>query len=133
MNIARLNFSHGEYEEQLEMINLIKEVRSELGLPIAILLDTKGPEIRVGVLKDEKITLTQGAQVTLTTEEIEGDETLIPITYADLPKDVEKGNRILMDDGLLELQVDATTDTTISCTVVTRKPAFNATASPGSR
>ena len=118
MNIARLNFSHGEYEEQLEMINLIKEVRSELGLPIAILLDTKGPEIRVGVLKDEKITLTQGAQVTLTTEEIEGDETLIPITYADLPKDVEKGNRILMDDGLLELQVDATTDTTISCTVV---------------
>lgn len=118
MNIARLNFSHGEYEEQLEMINLIKEVRSELGLPIAILLDTKGPEIRVGMLKDEKITLTQGAQVTLTTEEIEGDETLIPITYADLPKDVEKGNRILMDDGLLELQVDATTDTTISCTVV---------------
>ena len=118
MNIARLNFSHNEYDYQEKLINLIKDVREELNLPIAILLDTKGPEIRVGKLKNDKITLVEGTEVTLTTMEVEGDEALIPITYQDLPKDVTEGNHILMDDGLLELVVKACTDTTIICSVL---------------
>lgn len=118
MNIARLNFSHGDYEEHKQTIERIKEIRKELDLPIAILLDTKGPEIRVGTLKDDKIMLKEGDTVTLTTEEVEGDEHLIPITYKELPQDVLEGNRILLDDGLLELSVLSCTDTTITCKVI---------------
>lgn len=118
MDIARINFSHGNYEYHAEMIQRIKEVREELDLPIAILLDTKGPEIRVGKLKDNKMTLEDGATVTMTTEVVEGADGIIPITYQDLPKDVVEGNRILLDDGLMELKVVSTTDTTITCTVV---------------
>lgn len=118
MNIARLNFSHGDYEEHKKTIDLIKQVRQELHLPIAILLDTKGPEIRVGKLKDDKMTLTDGATVTLTTEDVIGEGSLIPITYKELPRDVQAGNRILLDDGLMELVVDSCSDTEIACHVV---------------
>ena len=118
MDIARINFSHGDYEYHAATIQRIKEVREELDLPIAILLDTKGPEIRVGKLKDNKMLLEDGASVTLTTDVIEGADGIIPITYQDLPKDVVVDNRILLDDGLMELKVVSTTDTTITCTVV---------------
>lgn len=119
MDIARFNFSHGDYEEQLGRIKLLKSVREELGLPIAMLLDTKGPEIRTGLLKDEKkVILKEGEQYTLTTMEVIGDEAICQITYQGLPKDVEAGNVILIDDGLIELSVLETTDTDIVCKII---------------
>lgn len=119
MDIARFNFSHGDYEEQLGRIKLLKSIREELGLPIAMLLDTKGPEIRTGLLKDEKkVLLKEGQEYTLTTEEIIGDEKKGFITYSGLPADLEVGNRILIDDGLIELKVKSLTSTDIVCEVV---------------
>lgn len=119
MDIARFNFSHGDYEEQLARINLLKELREELDLPIAMLLDTKGPEIRTGLLKDEKkVMLLEGNEYTLTTKDVIGDDKIGYITYPGLPKDVEIGNRILIDDGLIELEVIGLTDTDITCRIV---------------
>lgn len=118
MDIARLNFSHGDYEEHAGNIERIKQVREELHKPIAILLDTKGPEIRVGQLEEDKMILEEGRKVTMTTEQIVGKEGKIPITYEDLPKDVTAGDRILLDDGLMELKVLSCTDTEIFCEVV---------------
>ncbi|MDD3184828.1 MAG: pyruvate kinase [Anaerostipes sp.] len=118
MDIARLNFSHGDHEEQLVRIQRIKRIREEVGLPIAILLDTKGPEIRTGLLKEDKIELEEGQKFTLTTRELEGDNTIVSITYAELPQDVEVGNSILIDDGLLELKVENIDGTEIECQVV---------------
>ena len=106
MDVARFNFSHGDYEEHMERMRLLESVRDELDLPVATLLDTRGPEIRTGKLKDgKKVTLKEGDMYTLTTEEIIGDENRGYINYAGLPKDVAKGNKILIDDGLLELDV----------------------------
>lgn len=119
MDIARFNFSHGDYEEQLTRIKLLKSVREELGLPIAMLLDTKGPEIRTGLLKDEKkVTLKEGQTYTLTTREIIGDDTIAHISYEGLPADLEIGNSILIDDGLIGLEVTELTDTDIICRVI---------------
>ena len=120
MDIARFNFSHGDYEEQKGRINIIKSVREELNIPIAMLLDTKGPEIRTKLLKDgKKVTLVQDQKFTLTTRDIVGDETIAAITYTGLPADVTKGNVILIDDGLIELSVLEVTDgTDILCSVV---------------
>lgn len=120
MNVARFNFSHGDYEEQLGRINLVKSVREELGMPVAMLLDTKGPEIRTGVLKDEKkVTLVEGNKFTLTTRDIIGDETITHITYAGLPNDINPGDTILIDDGLIDLKVLEVVDgTEIVCEVV---------------
>ncbi len=119
MDIARFNFSHGTHEEQKERLDLLKSVREELGLPIAALLDTKGPEIRTGLLKDEKkVTLVEGQTYTLTTREIIGDETIGHINYSGLNEDVKAGNRILIDDGLIELEVKEVKDTDIVCRVV---------------
>ncbi len=119
MDIARFNFSHGTHEEQLVRVNMVKNVREELNQPVALLLDTKGPEIRTGVLKDhQKITLQAGQQFTLTTEEIEGDENRVFITYAGLPKDVKKGSHILIDDGLIELEVLSSKGSEIVCKVL---------------
>ncbi len=118
LNVARLNFSHGDHQEHLERINMIKEVRKELQTPIAILLDTKGPEIRTGNFKNDSVELIEGQEFILTTEEVEGDITKSHITYADLPKDVNKGNRILIDDGLIELEViDIPDNNNIKCIV----------------
>ncbi len=119
MDIARCNFSHGTHEEQKRKMDLIKSVREEVGKPIAILLDTKGPEIRTGLLKEGKVQLIEGETITLTTDmSVEGDASLVGITYEQLPAEVEKGNIILIDDGLIGLKVEETTDTTITCTIV---------------
>ena len=120
MDIARFNFSHGDHEEQAGRFALVKSVREEINKPIATLLDTKGPEIRTGVLKDDKkVTLKEGQKFTLTTREVVGDENIDMITYAGLPADVENGNTILIDDGLIELRVEKVVDgTDIICTVI---------------
>ena len=118
MDVARLNFSHGNHEEQLGRINNIKMLREELGLNTAILLDTKGPEIRTGVFKDGKVEVKEGQTFTLTTNDIEGTEECVSVTYDELPGDVSVGNSILIDDGLIELKVQSKTDTDIVCKVV---------------
>ncbi len=118
MNVARFNFSHGTHEEQGERLKKVQQLREELDLPVASLLDTKGPEIRLRDIKNGKAQLEAGQKFTLTTEEILGDESRVSITYKDLVKDVEKGCRILIDDGLIELGVDEVTDTDIVCHVV---------------
>ncbi len=119
MDIARFNFSHGDHEEQKGRVDLVKSVREELNLPIAMLLDTKGPEIRTGTLVDEKkVTLVEGETYTLTTKEIVGDNKIGHITYAGLPGDVNPGSTILIDDGLIELRVESKTETDIVCRII---------------
>lgn len=106
MNVARFNFSHGDHEEQLARMNLLKNVREELDKPVAILLDTKGPEIRTGLLEGgKKVMLKEGTDFTLYTEEMTGNEKGCSITYPGLARDVKPGNTILIDDGLIELKV----------------------------
>lgn len=119
MDIARFNFSHGTHEEQKARLDQLKSVRDELELPIAALLDTKGPEIRTGLLKDgQKVVLEEGQSFTLTTRLIEGDNTICHINYKGLAEDVTTGNRILIDDGLIELRVESVEGSEIHCTVV---------------
>lgn len=119
MDVARFNFSHGDHEEHMERLNLLREVAGELDIPVAALLDTKGPEIRTGLLKEgKKVTLTEGQKFILTTEEIVGDETRVHINYSGLNGDVKKGNRILIDDGLIELYVEEVNAPEICCLVV---------------
>ena len=120
MDVARFNFSHGDHEEQAGRFALVESVRTELNIPIATLLDTKGPEIRTGDLKDgKKVVLKENQKFTLTTRDILGDETIGRITYDGLPQDIAKGNRILIDDGLIELCVDDVVNgTDIECTVI---------------
>ena len=119
MDVARFNFSHGDHEEQKSRMDLLKELRQELNTNTAILLDTKGPEIRTGVLKGGKrIMLKAGEQFTLTTEEIEGDESKVSITYEGLVQDVDAGRVILIDDGLIELEVVGKSEKEIFCEVI---------------
>ena len=119
MNVARFNFSHGDHEEQKNRMEILKSVRKELGNPVAILLDTKGPEIRTGLLEDhKKVTLKEGEEFILHTEEIIGNEKGCSITYEGLAKDVQEGNYILIDDGLIALQVKAVNGTDIVCRIV---------------
>ncbi len=119
MDVARFNFSHGSHEEHKERMDMLKSVREEVGRPIAILLDTKGPEIRTGLLKDgKKVTLEQGQAFTLTTEDIVGDEKCVSISYDGLVEDVKRGNRILIDDGLIELEVINSIGSDIVCEVL---------------
>ena len=119
MDIARFNFSHGTHEEQKERLEQLKSVREELNLPIAALLDTKGPEIRTGLLKDgNKVTLVEGQEYILTTRDREGDDRIGHINYDGLNEDVEPGNRILIDDGLIELQVERVDGPDIICKVI---------------
>lgn len=118
MNAARLNFSHGSYDEHLKRINMVKKLRDEMGLPIALLLDTKGPEIRTGCFKDGKITLKRGQKFTLTPKETEGTEDRVSISYGDLYRDIEKGMRILIDDGLIEMLVSEINGEDIICEVL---------------
>ena len=117
MDVARINFSHGSHEAAKVMVDKIKKVREELDLPVAILLDTKGPEIRLKQFKDGKVTLTEGQTFTLCTSDVEGDETMVSVTYADLTKDVNVGSRILIDDGLIELNVTSIKNDKIVCVV----------------
>ena len=119
MDIARFNFSHGDHEEQAGRFALIKSIREELNIPIATLLDTKGPEIRTGAVKDDKkVTLVEGQKYTLTTRQVPADDKINMVTYAGLPEDVTTGNIILIDDGLIELKVDKVEGTEIECTVI---------------
>ena len=118
MNVARLNFSHGSYEEQENKFRMIQEASKELGVPVAILQDTKGPEIRLRDFVNGKEELKAGQTFTLTTEEIVGTSEKVSISYKQLPKDVEEGMAILLDDGLIELKVEKVTDTDIVCTVI---------------
>ena len=118
MDVARFNFSHGDHAEHKHRMEILESVREELGIPIASLLDTKGPEIRTGKLKDgKKVTLKEGDLYTLTTEEIVGDETRGYINYAGLAEDVKPGDRILIDDGLIELHVREVNGTDIVCRI----------------
>lgn len=125
MNVARFNFSHGDHEEQKARLETLMAVRRELGIPVAALLDTKGPEIRLRDFKDGKVELKAGDHFTLTTEEILGDQNRVSISYKDLPHDVKPGGTILIDDGLIGLTVDSVTDTEINCTVKNGGPVSN--------
>ena len=118
MDIARFNFSHGTHEEQKARMDMIKRLREEEKVPVAILLDTKGPEIRTGVLKEgKKVILETGGTFTLSTKEIEGDQTKVSITYAGLIDDVQIGSTILIDDGLIGLEVKEKTENEIICKI----------------
>ncbi len=117
MNVARINFSHGDYEEQSKRIELVKKVRDDLGLPIPLMLDTKGPEIRIGKFKNDEIFLNDNDEFTLMHDECLGDETKVYVNYADLYNDVSVGSRILVNDGLIELEVLEIKDKNIRCLV----------------
>ena len=110
MNVARLNFSHGTHEDYLEKIKMIKKVRSELNLPIAILLDTKGPEYRIKTFKNEKVNIKEGQTFTFTTKEVEGNEEIVSVNYDGLAKDLKVGDRVLVNNGLLIFEVTEVTD-----------------------
>lgn len=118
MNVARLNFSHNTHEDHRRRIEVIKELRKELECPVAILLDTKGPEIRLRNFKNDKTTVIDGQAFTLTTAEVDGDNTVASITYHKLPAEVTAGDKILIDDGKIHLEVIETTDTEIRCRVL---------------
>ncbi|MEE8885348.1 MAG: pyruvate kinase [Eubacteriales bacterium] len=107
MNVARLNFSHGTHEGHLKKINAIKKVRETLGVPLAIMLDTKGPEYRIGVFKDHKVTLKDGQEFTFTTDDIVGDESIVSVSYKGFADDLEKGDKILVNNGLVVCEVES--------------------------
>ena len=118
MNVARFNFSHGSHEEHLGRFEKLKAIREELGKPVAALLDTKGPEIRLKDFKNGTEMLEAGQTFTLTTREVEGTKEICSITYKDLPQDVQPGGTIMLDDGLIKLQIQTVNDTDIVCTVL---------------
>ena len=119
MNVARLNFSHGTHDEHLERINRIKRVREKLGLLIAIMLDTKGPEYRIKTFETGSVMLNSGDRFVFTTEDIEGNQNRVSVSYAGLVSDMEIGDRILLNNGLMEFKVVELTDTEIICEVIT--------------
>ena len=118
MNAARFNFSHGSHEEHKGRLDLLKSLREELGKPVAALLDTKGPEIRLKDFKNGTEMLEAGQTFTLTTRDVEGTKEICSITYKDLPQDVAPGGTIMLDDGLIKLQIQTVNDTDIVCTVL---------------
>lgn len=117
MNVARLNFSHGTHEEHQKKIDLIKKVRKELGLPIPIMLDTKGPEFRIKTFKKGRINLKEGDIFALTTDDIVGDEKRVAVNYEDLPQKLEAGDTVLINNGLIILEVKEITTTDVICKV----------------
>ena len=118
MNVARFNFSHGTYETHQHYYDEVCRIRDELGLPVATMLDTKGPEIRVRSFKNGRVTLQNGQLFTLTTDEVEGDEERVSITYKELPQDIAVGSSILIDDGLIGMQVERIDGADIVCRVL---------------
>ena len=118
MNVARFNFSHGSHEEHLGRLEKLKAIREELGKPVAALLDTKGPEIRLKDFKNGTEMLEAGQMFTLTTRDVEGTKEICSITYKDLPQDVQPGGTIMLDDGLIKLQIQTVNDTDIVCKVL---------------
>ena len=117
MNVARLNFSHGTHEDHLKKIKTIKKVREKLNLPIAIMLDTKGPEYRIKTFKDGQITLREGDTFTFTTDEVEGDQTRVSVNYKGLMEDLSVGDTILLNNGLIIFEVKSLTKTDATCVV----------------
>lgn len=117
MNVARFNFSHGSHEEHTVRLNMLKQLREELGKPVAALLDTKGPEIRLKQFENGMEVLDAGQTFTLTTRDVKGNHDICSITYNDLPNDVQVGGTIMLDDGLIRLTVNHITETDIVCTV----------------
>ncbi|KNY28604.1 pyruvate kinase [Pseudobacteroides cellulosolvens] len=118
MNVGRMNFSHGTHEDHKKRIDSFKEAREELGIPVALLLDMKGPKIRIGTFEKGEVTLNEGESFVLVNKEIIGDNTKVTIDYKDLYKDVFKGGRILINDGLVELEVKEVKGKDIHCTVI---------------
>ncbi|MGI6143674.1 MAG: pyruvate kinase [bacterium] len=118
MNVARLNFSHGSHEEQRRRIRTLRSVAAQLDYPLGILLDTRGPEIRIGTFKTGSIVLKEGEIFTLTTEEVEGDATRVTVQYAGFPSDIKEGDTVLLNDGLLKLKVLAVQERDVKCRVV---------------
>ena len=125
MNVARFNFSHGSHEEHAARLAKLRALRDELCMPVAALLDTKGPEIRLKNFKNGKVTLKAGQTFTLTTRDVEGDENICSITYKELPQDLTPGARVLLDDGLVGMKVDAIQGDDIICTVQNGGPVSN--------
>lgn len=117
MDVARFNMSHGNHESHRELINLVKQARYEMGLPVAIMLDTRGPEIRIKQFKNGKVNLVQGQDFALTIENTIGDESIVSVTYDKLPSIVKKGTKILLNDGLIELKVKSVSAKIIYTTV----------------
>ena len=118
MNVARLNFSHNTHEDHQKRIDLIKKVRNDLKLPIAIMLDTKGPEYRIKTFENQKITLNDGDKFTFTTEDVLGDEARVSVSYQNLPRELSVGDTILLNNGLLTFRVEKIEGSEIECTVV---------------
>ncbi len=119
LNVARLNFSHGTHEEHQQKFDMIRKVRRELELPIAIMLDTKGPEYRIRTFKNKKITLKDGDPFTFTTRQVDGDETIVSVSYAGLANDLSVGDTVLVNNGLVIFEVENIEGTEIHCRVVT--------------
>ena len=117
MNVARFNFSHGDYDEHRRRFEALRSLSKELDRPVAAMLDTKGPEIRLGTFKNGSENLVAGQKFTLTSREIEGTNEISSITYKELPRDVQPGGRIMLDDGLISLRIENVTDTDIHCIV----------------
>ena len=118
MNVARLNFSHGTHEEHKEKIDLIKKVREKLGMPIAIMLDTKGPEYRIKTFKNKKVMLKEGDKFTFTSEDVEGDETKVSVTYENLSSELSVGDTVLVNNGLVSFLVEEISGKDAICRVV---------------
>ncbi|MCM1088205.1 MAG: pyruvate kinase [Muribaculaceae bacterium] len=118
MNVARCNFSHGVHEDHKKRMDMVKKLRKEIGKPVALLLDTKGPEVRVRQFKDGKVTLEAGQLFTLTSEEVEGTQEKVSVTYSRLYEDLEVGMKVLMDDGLIEMRVEKVERENIVCRVI---------------
>ncbi|MBR5136751.1 MAG: pyruvate kinase [Clostridia bacterium] len=117
MNVARLNFSHGDHEEQTRKVTLVKTVREKLNLPIAIMLDTKGPEYRIKTFANHKIYLNEGDKFTFTTDDVEGDQTRVSVTYKRLAEELHPGDVVMVCNGLVQLVVDTIEGNNVNCTV----------------
>ncbi len=118
MNVARCNFSHGTYDDHKRRMDMVKKLRKEVGEPVAILLDTKGPEVRVRNFKEGKVTLEEGQLFTLTADDVEGTKDIVSVTYNRLYEDLEVGMRVLIDDGLIEMKVEKVDKNNIVCRVI---------------
>ena len=118
MDVARINMSHQNHQKHLERINMLKKLRDELSLPIALMMDTKGPEIRIGRFSTSKIHLKKGQTFTLTSDEVIGDNSIVSITFKGLADEIEVGEKILVDDGLISLLVKEIAPNSINCEVL---------------
>ena len=125
MNVARMNFSHGSHEMHKEILETFRRVRDELKIPAAVMLDTKGPEIRLGTFEGGKAILKTGERFILTGKPVVGNSEIASVTYADMAKQLTPGTAVLLDDGRIRLEVEKTTDTDLICRVLEGGPISN--------